>query len=209
MKWLFMLVGVIFPVFRMQAITSIVASTAVVDENEANIVHQGDLIFPLTNRYTFTNDYGVYADGSGSHWGVDLHTEVFNPVFSVSMGVVVETNDGARNNPIPSDYTSPPYVSDGTRGNYVTIQTKINDEMRYFRYMHLSPGTLLVKSGDVVEAGAKIAEVGNSGLSWGSHLHLELRKGLGASNKDTLDPKTVMYFGERGKSYEPDELKAS
>jgi len=206
-----MMLGLVFPIFRLNAhnVVPIIVSSIVTGDDVQNVIHQGDLIFPLTSRYTFTNDYGRYTDGTGAHWGVDLHTEVFSPVLSVSAGVVIETMDGARNNPLPSDYHEPPYVVDGTRGNYVTIQTQLGDDVRYFRYMHLSPNTLIVKAGDVVEAGQKIAEVGNSGLSWGAHLHFEVRLGLGASNQDTLDPKTIMYFGERGHTYEPHELQAT
>ena len=41
-------------------------------------------------------------------------------------------------------------------------------------YFHLQPGSLTVKVGDVVKAGARIARIGNTGPSAGPHLHFGL-----------------------------------
>jgi murein DD-endopeptidase MepM/ murein hydrolase activator NlpD len=41
-------------------------------------------------------------------------------------------------------------------------------------YAHLHPGSLTVKVGDTVKAGAPIARIGNSGPSNGPHLHFGL-----------------------------------
>jgi murein DD-endopeptidase MepM/ murein hydrolase activator NlpD len=41
-------------------------------------------------------------------------------------------------------------------------------------YLHLHPGSLTVKVGDVVKAGAPLAEIGNTGPSLGPHLHFGL-----------------------------------
>ena len=44
-------------------------------------------------------------------------------------------------------------------------------------YEHLQPGSLTVKVGDVVKAGAPVAKLGNTGPSEGPHLHFELLTG--------------------------------
>jgi murein DD-endopeptidase MepM/ murein hydrolase activator NlpD len=41
-------------------------------------------------------------------------------------------------------------------------------------YAHLHPGSLAVKVGDVVKAGAPLARIGNTGPSQGPHLHFGL-----------------------------------
>jgi murein DD-endopeptidase MepM/ murein hydrolase activator NlpD len=42
-------------------------------------------------------------------------------------------------------------------------------------YAHLKKGSVMVKAGDTVKAGQKIAEVGNSGNAPFSHLHYHLQ----------------------------------
>jgi murein DD-endopeptidase MepM/ murein hydrolase activator NlpD len=53
------------------------------------------------------------------------------------------------------------------------------------RYAHAS--VLLVKAGDRVEKGQKVAEVGNTGRSTGPHLHYEIRL-----NGNPLDPRKYL-----------------
>ena len=50
------------------------------------------------------------------------------------------------------------------------------------RYAHAS--LLLVKQGDIVKQGQKIAEVGSTGRSTGAHLHFEVR--ISGESKDPL-----------------------
>ena len=56
-------------------------------------------------------------------------------------------------------------------GNHVILEIAPNV---FALYVHLQPGSLTVKVGDVVKAGAPLAKIGNTGPSIGPHLHFGL-----------------------------------
>jgi len=96
------------------------------------------------------------------HYGVDISAPTGTPVYATADGVVRSTN-----------YS-------GTYGKII----KIDHGYGYSTfYAHLSK--MLVKPGDVVKRGQKIAEVGCTGRSTASHLHYEIRQFR--INKDPLD----------------------
>jgi len=96
------------------------------------------------------------------HYGIDISAPTGTPVYATADGVVRSTN------------------SSGTYGKII----KIDHGYGYTTfYAHLSK--MIVKPGDVVKRGQKIAEVGCTGRSTASHLHYEIRQfGI---NKNPLD----------------------
>ena len=56
-------------------------------------------------------------------------------------------------------------------GNHVILKIAPNV---FALYAHLQPGSLTVKVGDAVKAGAPLARIGNTGPSSGPHLHFGL-----------------------------------
>ena len=86
------------------------------------------------------------------HEGVDFIADAGTPVFAAAGGVVV-------------------YAEVHHQYGYMVEIDHGNDFMS--RYAHNSK--LLVKEGDVVRRGRKIAEVGSTGRSTGPHLHFEVR----------------------------------
>jgi murein DD-endopeptidase MepM/ murein hydrolase activator NlpD len=58
-------------------------------------------------------------------------------------------------------------------GNYITLQ---HEGGEYSHYAHLKAGSFLVRTGEMVRAGQPLAEVGNSGYSFGRHLHVQVTR---------------------------------
>ena len=122
-------------------------------------------LLPL-RTYTVTSKFG--PRWGRTHAGIDLSARTGEPILAVSTGKVVlaRWNSGYGNN----------VVLDHGRG-ITTV------------YGHAS--RLLVNEGQSVQAGDEIAQVGNTGYSFGSHLHLEVR-----TNNRQLEP--TRYLRARG-----------
>ena len=91
------------------------------------------------------------------------------PVLAPAKGTVYTTSDGDPDMPIG--------VLGGGKdacGNQVVVQVA-QDQFLFF--CHLQPGSILVKKGDLVTTGQVLGRVGNSGNSYGPHLHMHLQDG--------------------------------
>jgi murein DD-endopeptidase MepM/ murein hydrolase activator NlpD len=119
---------------------------------------------PVETGY-YSSNYGWRIDPftglNAFHEGIDFMAEEGTIIQAAAGGVVVFAGQ------------HPQY------GNMIEIDHG-NDLVT--RYAHASK--LLVKVGDVVLRGSKIAEVGNTGRSTGAHLHFEVRQ-RGASQNPT------------------------
>ena len=107
-----------------------------------------------TNWYSSGYGYRIdpFTGKKAFHEGVDFSAEVGTPIKASAGGVVVYSD------------RHPEY------GNMIEIDH--GDDL-ISRYAHASKR--LVKLGQVVLQGQKIAEVGNTGRSTGAHLHFEIR----------------------------------
>jgi len=110
---------------------------------------------------------------SAMHEGLDFPAPVGTPVLSAAGGVVV------------TQETHPNY------GFYIEVDHG-NEVLT--RYAHLSRS--VVKKGDLIKRGQKLAEVGNTGRSTGPHLHFEvLVRGVAQNPQKFL----AMGSGQGGK----------
>ena len=115
-----------------------------------------------------------FTGQSALHEGVDFHAPIGTPILAAGAGVVVVAG------PHPS-YGNHVDVDHG--GGVIT------------RYAHAS--RLLVRPGDIVIQGQKLAEVGSTGRSTGAHLHFEVR--VAQAPRDPLRYlQTAMNGGKRG-----------
>lgn len=104
----------------------------------------------------FSSGFGFRdLDGGTFHQGLDLAAVEGTPYYAAANGTVIyATNDGGYN---------------GGAGNWVVIA---HGNGLVTKYMHSS--VTYVKAGDVVEKGQTIGAVGNTGYSYGAHLHFQV-----------------------------------
>lgn len=127
----------------------------------------GELIWPTKgDRITSSFGYRIHpiTGKKKLHAGVDVGVPIGTPVYAAKSGKVIF-----------ADYM-------GNAGNAIMIQ---HSDMET-RYYHLNK--IMVKSGEEVQAGDKIAESGNTGGSTGPHLHFEVR-----IDGEPVNP--LLYFG--------------
>ena len=84
----------------------------------------------------------------------------------------------------------------GGFGNFVVLLHKIDGKFYTTLYAHLQDGTLKVKKGQKITAGAPLGKMGTTGMSTGKHLHWELRLGKShvwdAMGKNYIEP--IAFF---------------
>ena len=124
-------------------------------------------ILPVTG--TVTSRYGAREETevvSANHAGIDIGANTGTPIYAAMDGTVTVSSEA------------------GEYGKHIDIE---NGEI-LTRYAHCSK--LLVKEGQKVKQGDKIAEVGSTGNSTGPHLHFEIRR-----ENRTVNPEKIIDFG--------------
>lgn len=130
--------------------------------------HSG-LTAPVTAR-TGTPYHQAGSWSSGYHTGVDFPVPTGTSVKAVGSGTVVSAGWG------------------GAYGYQVVIR---HGDGKYSQYAHLS--SLLVRSGQHVGGGQRIARSGSTGNVTGPHLHFEIRTGPGYGSD--IDPLAYLRAG--------------
>jgi len=105
-----------------------------------------------------------FSTGAQPHKGIDLDGRMGDPVYAANSGTAVDAGDGVRG-----------------YGNLLIVK---HDAMYLSAYAHNS--RLLVKEGDVVSGGQRIAEAGDSGTDR-VKLHFEVRR-----NGSPVDPLRIL-----------------
>ena len=134
----------------------------------------GDFQSPFPNlNVTVTSEFGyrIIQGNREFHTGIDLVAHHLAPVSAVAGGTVVTAR-------FCSGY-----------GFYVTIR---HNNGMYSRYAHLD--RLLVRINQTVTQGQTIGTQGNTGRSFGSHLHLEIRTSNSYGRRDLINPREFFDF---------------
>lgn len=111
---------------------------------------------PVLNWHKkITSMYGSRIDPftfeKSFHGGIDIADRLGTSIFSLENGFVINA---------------------GTHGGYGNFIDILLDDKTKVRYAHLN--TILVRKNQIVKRGEKIATMGSTGRSTGSHLHLEI-----------------------------------
>lgn len=142
-----------------------------------------DPAIPETTRFAFPLPAGSYTDTSSYGWrtdpftgkrafhaGSDLAAAGGTPILAIADGVV--TFAGRR----------------GGYGNLIIVEHTVAGERVASFYAHMWDAGIHVSIGSTIAAGQHIADVGSSGRSSGTHLHLEIHPGGAAQpSVDAMD----------------------
>ena len=123
--------------------------------------------FLLDSTYV-TQPYHINGEGgyNYNHWGIDLVG--WNGSYTCLAWIKAHSDgvvEAIRNNC--------PGFESGSYGNYVLIR---HDNNYRTMYAHGAYGTVEVTPGQRVKRGQKIMFMGNTGESYGGHLHFEIRR---------------------------------
>ncbi|MDO5118425.1 MAG: M23 family metallopeptidase, partial [Eggerthellaceae bacterium] len=130
--------------------------------SEPVVIGAGYFTHPCPNA-TNSSGFGYRTFDNSFHMGLDMAAPEGTPYYAADSGTVLyATNDGGYN---------------GGAGNWVVIA---HGNGIVTKYMHSS--ATYVKPGDYVERGQNIGAVGNTGDSYGAHLHFQVEVGGVAVN---------------------------
>lgn len=125
---------------------------------------QAAIQWPFVVGTPMTYGYGMRS--GRMHEGIDLVPGAGAPIQSIADGTVrIATEAG------------------GAYGVSVYIDHVIDGQVVTSHYAHMQRGSLQVRAGDKVKVGDIVGKVGNTGRSFGAHLHFEI-----LINGSTIDP---------------------
>ena len=149
--------------------------------NRPDAAHRRAVLIENGHAYIaqrFAIDWVQYGtvDGKRTTWrGPEDRNESYfcydQPIYSVAAGKVVQTSDGMPENVPHSRKYAVAIDFNNAAGNHAVVEIAPH---RYVLYAHMRPGTVQVKTGDMVTAGQPIGHVGNTGSSAEPHLHMHI-----------------------------------
>jgi murein DD-endopeptidase MepM/ murein hydrolase activator NlpD len=122
----------------------------------------GTIQWPFSVTVPITDVFGYRIPPCGwcssDHKGVDFDTGEGYPFQAIADGVVTKVN----------------LADDNSLGTYVVVTHDVKGMRFDSWYAHAMPGSIMVSVGQAVTVTQILGQVGNTGASTGSHLHLEI-----------------------------------
>ena len=122
-----------------------------------------DYRFPFPRRLI---DFASYYGHSGIDWGGGK-VGSSSPILAIGPGTVIGRTTNTANN--PSDFSEPTWRGCSILLDHGTIDGR--EIWSLYAHMVSAP---IVGMGDTVTGGQQLGTIGNSGASFGTHLHLEV-----------------------------------
>lgn len=130
--------------------------------------------YPFDQEVVLTDGFGYRtAPVEQFHDAQDMAAPHGTPIRAIASGVVIEAG----------------FANDGC-GFGLKLQHLVDGQTLTSRYCHMEDRSHSYQIGDVINIGDPAGRVGNTGLSFGPHLHLALRL-----NGEPIDP--MPYFAEK------------
>lgn len=130
--------------------------------------------YPFDQEIVLTDGFGYRtAPVEQFHDAQDMAAPHGTPIRAIASGVVIEAG----------------FANDGC-GFGLKLQHLVDGQTLTSRYCHMADSSHSYQIGDVINIGDPAGRVGNTGLSFGPHLHLALRL-----NGEPIDP--MPYFAEK------------
>lgn len=142
-----------------QAATSLLSTTAGAACTGPDVASQQGWGYPLPEYHPVSSSWDLARTHpvlgyARPHWGTDIAAPQGTPVLSATSGTVRYA------------------ACDTGNGGLCAVIVDSPDGWR-LRYLHVVAGSATVRAGDTVERGQQLAQVGNTGVSAGAHLHIE------------------------------------
>lgn len=136
--------------------------------------------FSSSSVTSFFMEERIVFETNDIHEAWDFAAPAGTPVYSVCDGIVIISHF-----PYSKNITD----TSGGLGNYIELSCDIEDKTYSVIYGHLFPNSSMVKKGETVRKGQKLAEVGTTGYSTGNHLHYAV-----LNNNKYIDGMSFVLF---------------
>lgn len=125
-----------------------------------------DLVSPVAGRYRVSQGFnGEFSHNRpANRYALDIALPIGTPLYATRDGVVLAAVDHHAGGGLKAEYRG--------KTNYLRLR---HDDGTMTLYAHLHTDSLLVKKGNRVRAGQRVAASGNTGYSSGPHLHLAVQ----------------------------------
>lgn len=162
---------------------------------EAGIFEGVEIVLPVSltegEKARITSLYGYRSNGM--HYGLDigrLSSGRIPEVVSIADGVIQEIRKGCIEGNMSCH---------GGWGNTVLVRHTGENGVFFSRYAHLKedsiPNSLSV--GQEIPRGTVLGVMGNTGNSYGAHLHLEINQRVYNTKATTIDPMLIIDFNDQ------------